>query len=375
MCMEICSENGVVRKIAQCEQERARLAAEATVLAKAAHPGVVRLVRTAGGDPPSELVLCEVRGDRLADVVRHLDLSEIAGLGAAVATTLADLHDIGVVHGAVSAEHILLDEEGRPVLCGFGSADHDVGASEARIRAADDVSSLAVVLSTLGGAALPRGIARLLRSFIHPGHIARRRTARRLARSLIESVPTARLPGSDPLGACSSSSVGPHTQRQRGLSRAVLALVCASVAGGILFGVGAVAVGGAALGAGCPRVDDGCVGRPVVSGAVISAPAGSFRLVGVQGVEVVGRWSCGASGLPVVLNLAGGNVWVFDRWPADPSGVAGKLAATVPAASGLRVVPSRGAESRCDRVLVERRRLLRRGRAPYSVRPPVAACL
>ena len=44
-----------------------------------------------------------------------------AGL-AAVASTVADLHEFGTSHGALTAEHIVVSRDRRPILCGLADA-------------------------------------------------------------------------------------------------------------------------------------------------------------------------------------------------------------------------------------------------------------
>jgi hypothetical protein len=362
MLMEVRRESGVVRKIAGCDAERTRLAGEAAALSAAAHPGVVRLLRRLGGDPPRELVFEEVRGHPLTELGKPLDWSEIAGLGAAVATTLADLHDIGVVHGSVSEEHILVDEEARPVLCGFGSAKRYRDRSEVRARAAADEASLATLLLRLGPEPPPRSVSRILRSCSNPRRGMRARGCRALARALVEAVPDARLPGS----AVQQSPVGRGTRPARHHSkryRATVVLAGGFIALGLLaaglFGmrdIGMWAPDHRSAGL-CPSVDGGCSDRGVRPGSIISSQEGTFRLIGVSGVAAIGRWRCGRVASPAVLDLATGDVWVFSRWPTDPAGEAAQLVARIPAASGLRVQPGKRHGTECDSLLVERRRL------------------
>ncbi|MCA1657627.1 MAG: hypothetical protein LC713_07990, partial [Actinobacteria bacterium] len=96
-----------------------RIAAEAEVLGAIQIPGVVELVAVAGDAGRPCLVTARVAGPDLGRAP-DLTVDEVAGVIAAVATVLADLHDLGMVHGAVMASHVLLGDEGRPVLCGFG---------------------------------------------------------------------------------------------------------------------------------------------------------------------------------------------------------------------------------------------------------------
>src|ERR1700722_6749964 len=137
----IDSDLGTFRKEGDTPDERARLRHEAAVLTAVAHPGVVRLIGTEGGDPPSALVLRRVGGQSFADTPID-SLEVLAGLGAAVATTLADLHDLGFAHRAISASHILVDAEGRPFLCGFASACRADSPSELAELRRLDVSAL-----------------------------------------------------------------------------------------------------------------------------------------------------------------------------------------------------------------------------------------
>jgi len=110
---------GRVVKRAADGVQAARIGAEAEVLAAAQIPGVVTLVAVDDDRVRPSLVTARVDG---IDLGRGLDLSvdEVAGVVAAVGTILADLHDLGLVHGAVMASHVLVGPDGRPVLCGFG---------------------------------------------------------------------------------------------------------------------------------------------------------------------------------------------------------------------------------------------------------------
>ncbi|MBN2622928.1 MAG: hypothetical protein JXA83_06160, partial [Acidimicrobiales bacterium] len=104
-------------------------------LEHAVHPGVVALAPARADD--------EVRTRYAGDPVSRWSgsIAAIAGLGAAVAGTLADLHDVGFVHGRLDATHILLGDDGRPRLCGLahpGDADPS-----------DDVAALGQVLDQL----------------------------------------------------------------------------------------------------------------------------------------------------------------------------------------------------------------------------------
>src|SRR6185295_6681039 len=71
------------------------------------------------------LILARVAGGSLGRLLAHrasLTMGEVVGILAPIAETLDALHAAGVVHGAVRAESVLVDEEGIPVLACFGSA-------------------------------------------------------------------------------------------------------------------------------------------------------------------------------------------------------------------------------------------------------------
>ncbi|MFN2606752.1 MAG: hypothetical protein ABR511_02465, partial [Acidimicrobiales bacterium] len=106
-------------KVAHTPVDAVRLVAEAEILATAQMPGVVELVGLEGDADHPVLVTTRVDGPDLARLT-DLAAAEIAGLLAAVATVLADLHGLGIVHGAVVADHVVVGPDGRPVLCGFG---------------------------------------------------------------------------------------------------------------------------------------------------------------------------------------------------------------------------------------------------------------
>ncbi len=111
----------VVRKVPEDEIDAERLAHEATVLAAARHPGVVQVLVEPAADPDGALVLA-MAGTHSLETVPPLPLAELAGVMAAVAETLADLHTLGLAHGRIEPAHVVLGSGGRPILCGFGGA-------------------------------------------------------------------------------------------------------------------------------------------------------------------------------------------------------------------------------------------------------------
>lgn len=185
------------------------LAREAALLRAAAHPGVVEVLaaeRLPGGG--FELTLAYA-GPRTAAGVR-LRPGEAAAVAAALATTVADLHALGVRHGRIRPEHVVLDAAGRPVLCGFGGAGRagEPGAPDP----ADDVAGVGEVVRALAGpdtaaepipaqrlartpwdGAVARALLTLADQATHDDP-ARRPTAAALAAALAELVPDTAAP-------------------------------------------------------------------------------------------------------------------------------------------------------------------------------------
>jgi hypothetical protein len=133
--------------------ERARLEHERATLDAARHPGVVAVVgwhELEGGG--AELATSFV-GSRSLTSVARLAPEQVAAVGAAVATTLADLHALGITHGALDESHVLLDRDGRPVLCGFAMASVQgvgpPGTEGSPAEPADDVEALGSLLTRL----------------------------------------------------------------------------------------------------------------------------------------------------------------------------------------------------------------------------------
>jgi tRNA A-37 threonylcarbamoyl transferase component Bud32 len=160
----------VVVKEARSDGDVARLSAEARSLARCRHPGVVELL--AVGERSITLRHAGTAIGRLGP----FPTDQVAGIVCAVADVVQALHRLGVVHGDLDASHVLLDDRGRPRLCGFGqAADHTAEG------AADDVAALGRLLARLleGGADLP---------WARPPGGLRRRSEQRQARRDLEAI-------------------------------------------------------------------------------------------------------------------------------------------------------------------------------------------
>jgi hypothetical protein len=187
-------EGAVAVKLASTESEVARLHLEAERLRRAGHPGVVALIGVTTTAEGAEL-RTRYAGDPL-DRWRGT-LACVAGLGAAVATTLADLHAVDLIHGRIDTSHIVVGADGRPRLCGMAGRDCATPA--------DDVAALADVLDDLATGAAPtrrrraaaerRALAVILRDARDPLP-ERRPAAAALAGALLAAVPGADLPAS-----------------------------------------------------------------------------------------------------------------------------------------------------------------------------------
>jgi hypothetical protein len=181
-------------KSASSPEETARLDHEASQLRRAAHPGVIEigsLDAVAGSDAGGRTELRSRYAGRSLRATGAIPAPALCGLGAAVATVLADLHDLGLVHGAVDADHILLGEDGRPVLCGFGSS----GSTDDQ-DPLGDVCSLAATLAGHLQPDAPRRLVRVLRSAAPGGR--RVPSARAFAGLLRRADPDCRLPAAIP---------------------------------------------------------------------------------------------------------------------------------------------------------------------------------
>lgn len=377
------------------------------------HPGLVELVAAGPGPAGAWELRTRWVGPAVGQDQVHLSSAHVAGIGAAVATTLADLHSLGWSHGTVTADHILLDRDGRPILCGLSGAGRllDRSAAEA------DTSSLTCVLEGLAarsGCGQDRSLGRALRGRFRSSQavvLARRLADPRLAPALPAGLevlsPGSSLPPApvaefapvvlseedreSPAGATAPYEAGPGstesptqvtggagslgaraagaTVAEAGVSRPVadrspgwreiVARARGSrrlAAGVVMVGLlaGALAVGPAVVGSrsapACPAVDQGC--RPVpTAGGVLVTPTGHYRVGAPGDVVVLGRWACGPVALPALLHPVSGAVWIFDRWPTPTADVAARSLGRVPGARSLAVVAGRDG---CDTLEAER---------------------
>jgi tRNA A-37 threonylcarbamoyl transferase component Bud32 len=335
--MLIKMAGAVAEKTAQNDLDRQRLGREVDALRHLVHPGVVAVVAVEDCDEGVErLVLRRVPGRTWADI-GTCPAPVGAGWGAAVATIVADLHDLGYAHGALSRDHVLIDEDGRPVLCGFGDAS-PLGRSDhpAHLTARDVQATARMVLDAAPG--LDRRARRRLARYTDIHH-HRRLSARALAVDLIRAVPDARLghredqsevaasARPDGAGRLADSAVD-GVDRQKGVAESTgpsgrrrphsWPTALSAVAAILAFVIGIALV----------------TTRPA---RARPSPAYVLRSAsGERTLTVTGRWGCGSS-RPIVLDTASGSLWVFDRWPAPGQRVTARFLTRVPGATGLGV--------------------------------------
>ncbi len=330
----------VVKRGSAATVEQLRLEGER--LRRASHPGVVQVLRSAPAGDGWELRTAHA--GRPLSILAPVSVPQAAAIVAAAASTLADLHQLGLVHGRVDASHVLLGEQGRPVLCGFG--DGRPGA-----RPEDDVAALGGLLTNLLGGdddaePIPerrwrrrrtwtgweRRALLLLADQACADPATRRPTARRLAAAITEAVPDiARLeppspdaavvpPGEelDPIESLRASA--PDDTRARPVRPTVLAL---AVVGAVLLVIGLRRPSDPPRDPAPPMVDEAPATSSTVGAQHTATPAadsvvvidGHRYRVGQDGDEVlVDDWDCDGSPTPALLRPATGEVFVFPRW-------------------------------------------------------------
>lgn len=105
-------------------QTEDRLTAEAVLLARLQHPGLVTVYDAGRHDDRTYLVMQLIKGPTLRSLLASGALPErrVADMGAALALVLAYVHRAGVVHRDIKPSNILLDAAGAPHLADFGIA-------------------------------------------------------------------------------------------------------------------------------------------------------------------------------------------------------------------------------------------------------------
>ncbi len=109
-----------------CVKELDRAPGELRHAARLNHRNACQIFQYA----PGYLVIEYVRGGLLAQLPREPRL--LAGIAQQVRAAVASAHALGIVHGALTAEDVLVSTEGRAVVLGYGTAATRPGASQSR---------------------------------------------------------------------------------------------------------------------------------------------------------------------------------------------------------------------------------------------------
>lgn len=115
----------------------ARREREARAAARISHPAVVRVLGVATEDGRPWVVTELVRGLTLAETLEAagpLPPREAARVGAEVLSALRAAREAGVAHRGLDPRHVLLANDGRVVVTGFGAAAGDDPGQEAELR-------------------------------------------------------------------------------------------------------------------------------------------------------------------------------------------------------------------------------------------------
>jgi eukaryotic-like serine/threonine-protein kinase len=120
---------------------RERFGQEARLLARLDHPGLVAVYDMALHEDQPYLVMELVDGQSLAGhrYRPRPPTAEVVRIGAAVATTLAHVHDHGVAHRDVKPGNILIAADGRVKLADFGIA---------RVTADEHITATGMIVGT-----------------------------------------------------------------------------------------------------------------------------------------------------------------------------------------------------------------------------------
>jgi len=298
---------------------------EAHLLRQLDHPGIVRYLDLRHTDDGGRaLHTLFVSSDTWATRPLADPLERAAGI-AALAATVADLHDMGVAHRHLRAVHVLHGDGDRPVLCSLARAGE---ASADNVRA--DMEALADLAYDDGVARGPlSGKLSALADATRAGQLSARDLSRRLDRLLARRSP---------------ASGGRLADCRRLLQRAprkavavVLGLAGAAVAAVLLSDLLASRSGEetdvtrADPPPGAPGVppQTDAVEQPGpiapndarTEGAAEQGPVlehdGRRYAIGIEGdIVITGDWDCDGEETPAIVRPDSGAVVLFEAWPS-----------------------------------------------------------
>lgn len=350
-----------------------RRRSEAEVLQTLRHPGTVEVLGLKDGPEGTSLELAKLDA---VDLLHHraLEPSELVVVFGQVCQTLGEIHSAGFVHGNLGAEHVLIDQHGRAVLCGFGNASPV--RSDARPDGLEpqlDVAAIARLLdreldrteSEYPGDRLNDSLRHIAQ--VADAHEVTKATASSLAlrlHQLSNAEPSSSLaPDADPEGAATdlaktATAVGGRisaawqAHRLPALAGAAVVVALLVLAAARLVPDGARPDSATADAApttqpmpapttdgppqqgaelvmaiepACPTppdaanladVDgDGCPERWTASNGRIDVGSQRFTLGTPEDFAIVGDWNCDGSATPALVD-ATGRVFLFDQWPS-----------------------------------------------------------
>ena len=361
----------VARRRATEGARRAELRALAALLGELRNPGLVEVLALrdpAGG--PTELLTRWVGATTLADQAPPRP-TEVAGLLAAVASTVAELHRCGMAHRQLRADHVLVDGA-RPLLCGLSR----LGAGTA-VELDTDVADLGQLLTSL--------LRRCRRGIEPAAQLGLRRLAQlansapatldaaRLATEL-SRVRGARLPAAAP-DPGRAAPRPPRVHRAGAVAALVLGVLLTNAgwahlrqARGRLAAPGPTPAAGSRA-TGCARrstppsagtalrIDldgDGCPETVTIDGPRLTVDGTRYTLGRPGDVVALGTWGTDGVPSPALLRPASGAVFVFHTWPGPGHDVTARPRTVVPGAVSLSV---RRRPGRPDQLLVHRTNL------------------
>ncbi|MCA9751511.1 MAG: protein kinase [Gemmatimonadetes bacterium] len=118
------------------EDDGGRLLEEGRLLAKVSHPGVARVLAAEVRGDRAGLLMELIEGPTLAErrsAEPDLPVGEAARIGAELADALAAVHAVGVAHGDVKPQNVVLAKQDRPVLVDFGAGGYGGSTPGGRI--------------------------------------------------------------------------------------------------------------------------------------------------------------------------------------------------------------------------------------------------
>ena len=370
---------------------RERLDRERALLVDAGVPGIVRPTAEDVTDAPA-LLLAPAGTSTLS--AARVSEADVATIGRDLAATVLALHERGIGHGAIEADHVLWSHGRNPTLCGFGSAGPDVDPGA-------DAEALCRLLSSIApdGSDVMRAVARA------GGDL------RRLGAELAPSVPAG-----PTLPRTTADRRGVPSRRRPGAAEPNRAMRTATLVGAVVAGL--LAIGGVvvALTTGGAEADTEAMPvapattapavttTPVTTAPVATAPVVTvapsptdgaelvwpadtdcpdlpdptgliggadldldgcdepvlriedelhvgdrrFRLGSADDVVLVGEWSCSGRATPALVTRSDGAVHLFPDWPDEVALDVEAVAVVGPALDAV-TAPVEG----CDAVVVE----------------------